>query len=35
LKLEHVQAGDAAEYAIAATNGSGTATSRAAVLKVK
>ena len=35
LRLDNVRAGDAAEYAVTATNGSGTATSRAAALKVK
>jgi pectinesterase len=35
LKLDAVRAGDAADYAVTVTNGAGTATSRAAALKVK
>ena len=35
LTLEHVRAADAGDYAVTVTNGSGTATSRAAALVVK
>ena len=35
LRLDNVRAGDAADYAVTVTNGSGTASSRAAALKVK
>jgi pectinesterase len=35
LRLDKVRAGDAADYAVTVTNGSGTVTSRAAALKVK
>ncbi|MBE3109717.1 MAG: immunoglobulin domain-containing protein, partial [Acidobacteria bacterium] len=35
LKLDNVRRGDAADYAVAVTNGSGSATSRAAALMVK
>jgi len=35
LKLDHVRAGDAADYAVTVTNASETATSRAAALRVK
>jgi hypothetical protein len=35
LKLENVQASDAARYSVTVTNGSGSATSRAAALTVR